>query len=123
MDITGDNIPEFLISLGDGGAYIDCLTLIRMENGEPVLALFKQKNGTISPYCFYEGASVMDGLTSKMIPSNNIIYMASWDWDEPNSSFHVTMEAYQWKEKTKTFDYDKDLSEEILLEYFSPFKY
>jgi hypothetical protein len=44
--------------------------------------------------------------------------MESWDFDEPKNSFNVTIEAYQWQEKTKTFDYDSDLSSKILHEDF-----
>jgi hypothetical protein len=44
-DVTGDGKPEALIDFGCCGAYTDEMTVMRMEDGKPVLALFQANHG------------------------------------------------------------------------------
>ena len=44
-DITADGVPEALVFFGVGGAFTSQLTLIRVEGGKPVVALFKDRAG------------------------------------------------------------------------------
>src|SRR5882724_10007148 len=57
-DITGDGVPEALVYLGTGGASTDENTVMRIENGEPVVARFRRRDGKISSMVFLQGASV-----------------------------------------------------------------
>ncbi len=116
-DITGDGIPEALVGLGQGGAYVGYLTLMRIETNRPMLAQFKKKDGKISPLMLLEGASVMNGKDVVMLPEKNVIYQGSWSRvikGEPYDKFSdCKVEAYQWNLHTKMFEFNQNLSNEI----------
>lgn len=116
-DITGDSVPEALVYLGQGGAYTTYLTLMRIENGKPVVAQFKQKDGKISPLIFLDGASVMNGESVVMLPEKNAIYAGHWSkvvGGEPYGGLsNCKVEAYQWNSQTRIFDFSQTLSNEI----------
>jgi hypothetical protein len=120
-DITGDGVPEALVDLGTGGAYTSFLTLMRIENGKPVVAEFKQKDGKISPLIFPQGASVMNGESVVMLQERNAIYAGHWSKSVTGIPFgsltDCDVEAYRWNSDTKTFDFDLNLSNEIRQEF------
>jgi hypothetical protein len=113
-DITGDGIPEALVTTGDGGAYTSDITLMRIENGKPVLARFKDRDGKVSSVDFAEGSSVMHGVTVEMMPEKHALYSGHWDMDSTGKRLSdCFVDAYQWNGSAKTFDYNSTLSTEL----------
>lgn len=114
VDITGDGIPEALINLGTGGATIDFLTLMRIENDQPVYASFKKKDGVISPMIFNVGAGGAGryGSNVEMLPDKNAIYYGEYS-QYGESTDYCFVDAYQWNPETKLFEYNPTLSKEI----------
>jgi hypothetical protein len=116
-DITGDGVPEALVYLGNGGAYTFYLTLMRIEDDKPVVAQFKQKDGKISPLMFLDGASVMNGESTVMLPDKKAIYTGHWSRAVSGTSSlslaNCSVEAYQWNSQTRNFDFSLSLSNEI----------
>lgn len=120
-DITGDGVKEAFIDLGSGGAYTGYLALMKIEDSRPVLAQFRQEDGTISPVLFLEGASVMNGEAVEMLSEKNAIYSGHWsksiDGEPFGSLTDCDAEAYQWNEQLKVFEFSKILSLEIRPEF------
>lgn len=117
VDITGDNVSEALVDIGSGGAYTEYLTLMLVKNGQPAVAEFKQEDGKISPLLFLVGASAMNGEDVEMLPEKNAIYSGHWSGTVQGNSFgNLTdcgVEAYQWNDSVKIFEFNAGLSEEI----------
>jgi hypothetical protein len=120
-DITGDNITEALIYLGQGGAYTSYLTLARLEEGQPIIAEFKKKNDTIAPFVFLEGASVMNGENVIMLPDKNVIYSAHWSRSVSGQPYgnltDCVVEAYRWDSGDRYFGFSQELSDELREDY------
>jgi len=118
VDVTGDGVPEVLVNLGTGGATTDLVTSMRIENGEPIAPLFKQKDGKISTLIFTTGAggSGRYGSTAEMLGNKNAIYSASYS-KYGESADYCRVEAYQWNSQTKVFEYNAGLSNEVQQEY------
>lgn len=116
-DITGDRIPEALISLGVVGAYTDYVTLVQMAGGKPVVARFKQKDGKVAPSIFLQGASVRHSQAVKMLPEKHAIYSAASRTDDDMRIRSCSAAAYQWNAATRTFDWSKTLSKQITESY------
>ncbi len=112
-EITGDSIPEALVNLGVGGAYSDELILMQVENGKPVIAKIKNKDGTISQLIAQSGASVRNGIAIKMSSEKKTIYYGTWNTDENGKIAETTMEAYQWNSKSKLFEFSSQLRDEM----------
>ncbi len=116
-DITGDGVPEALVFLGEGGAYTEYLTLVRIKDDIPVVAQFKKEDGEISPLMFLDGASVMNGASVGMLPEKNAIYSGSWSRSvegEPYGGLsNCIVEAYQWNPQAEVFDFSQSLSDEM----------
>ena len=107
VDITGDGVPEALVNTGDGGAYTDYLTLIRVEGNKPVLARFKEKDGSVRTKLFAKGSSVMHGETVETLPEKRALYVGHWDMDASGQQLATcTVEAYRWNSHSSTFDYN-----------------
>lgn len=121
-DITGDGIPEALVSLGSGGAYTGELVLARFENEKPVLSLFKQKNGKVSYIIFIDGASASNGEIVKMLPDKNAIYSGRYGINSAGKLEICGVDAYRWNRDTKIFEYNKTLSGEIQADFCAGLK-
>lgn len=118
VDITSDGISEALVNLGTGGATTGFLTLMRIENNKPVVALFKQKDGKVSHLIFSAGSggSGRYGSTVEMLENKNAVYSAGYSkYGESTDSCLV--EAYKWNSQTKIFEYNANLSNEIQQTY------
>jgi hypothetical protein len=110
-DITGDGIPEALVYTGDGGASTDFLVLMRIEDGKPVLAQFKDAHGKICDPGFLQGASVMHGDSTVMLPDEKAIYLGEYAMNSTATVFsRCSASAYRWNARTKAFDWDRTLS-------------
>jgi hypothetical protein len=120
-DITGDNMTEALIYLGQGGAYTSYLTLARLEEGQPIIAEFKKKDDTITSFIFLEGASVMNGENIIMLPDRNVIYSAHWSRVVSGQPYgdltDCGVEAYRWEPGNRYFEFSQELSDELREDY------
>ncbi len=117
-DITGDGVPEALINLGSGGAYVNFLTLMRLEDeseklAKPILAEFKKKDGEIGPRLFLIGASLNHELVTEMIPEKKLIYTLQRAYDEKREITECIVEAYIWNQENKIFEYSEKEKEVI----------
>lgn len=110
-DITGDNIPEFLVETGRGGASTISLALIQIENKKPRVAYFKLKNGTIDKIEFMTGSggSGRYGFDVEFNSSEKLIYSIGYSAYNTESDF-CDVEAYAWSEETKIFEYNEKMS-------------
>lgn len=118
LDITNDGIPEALVSLGSGGAATNLITLMRIEDDKPMVALFKQKDGKISPLVFIigSGGAGRYGYTVEMLNNKNSIYYGSYSKYGENTDY-CQVEWYQWNSQTKIFEYNEKLSAKMEQEY------
>lgn len=112
-DITGDGVPEALVYLGTGGASTDEMTVMRIENGEPVVARFRGRDGKVSSMVFLEGASVMHTDGVEMLPEQHAVYSLHYNYGNNGKLHECTGEAYQWNPDTKLFDYNHPLGKKL----------
>jgi hypothetical protein len=112
-DITGDGIPEALVDFGKGGAYTDYLTVVRFQDGRPVVAVFKQPDGKKGSSIFAEGSSVKNGITVKLHPESHAVFACEYSMKDDGHLEKCTGGAYLWNGRTATFEYDKRLSSRI----------
>ena len=113
-DITGDGVPEALVYTGDGGASTDFLAAMRIEDGTPVVARFKNANGKIADPGFLQGSSVTHGSSTEMLPEEKAIYLGGYFMNNTGTGLsRCNATAYRWNAKTKIFDWDRTLSKQI----------
>jgi len=112
-DITGDDIPEALVYLGEGGAYTDYVTVMRIEEGKAVVALFKEDHGKVSTRIFLQGASVRRGESVHMLPDKKAVYSMSASTDDYGREDTCGVGAYQWDAQRRIFVWNKLLSKQI----------
>jgi len=112
-DITGDGVPEALVHLGTGGASTDEITVMRIENGAPVVARFRSRDGKISSMVFLQGASVMHTDRVEMLPEQHTVYSLHYNYGSNGKLRQCTGEAYQWNTATKLLDYNYRLSKKL----------
>jgi hypothetical protein len=116
-DITGDGIPEALVWLGTGGASTSALTLMRIEDGRPVVALSKSREGKTEPLVLLEGASVMHSDIVDLLPKEQAVFHFSSQYMGDGRLGPCDGAAYRWNSHTKTFDYDSRLSTRLTQDY------
>jgi hypothetical protein len=117
-DVTGDGTPEALIDLGCCGAYTDEMTVMRMEDGKPVLALFRGSDGKISKRTFLDGASVIHGASVKLMPDRQAIFAGYWDMkSDGNRLGSCSGEAFRWNAEAKTFDFNLKLNGSLVQDF------
>jgi hypothetical protein len=114
-DITGDGIPEALVSIGEGRA--DISILMRIENNKPVIAQFR-RDGNLLPRTrtFTTGATAAMAQGVYLLPERNVIYDGEWRGIR-EGLIDCSTWAYQWNPQTKTFDFNQSLSSEIRIEF------
>ncbi len=124
-EITGDKTDEALVALGSSGAYAEYFTLMRinhanrdgtlLKNSKPVIAQFKQRDGSVGPLMFAEGSSVAHGETIELVPTTNAVYSGGWSLDPVNpDAVECNLDVYVWNEKTSLFEFNKPLSDSSL---------
>lgn len=113
-DITGDGIPEALVDLGEGGAYTSTLTLMRIEQGKPIPAKFKQRDAKVASLVFLEGSSVRNGESVNLVSDTQVIYSSAWGTDGEGTLNSCEVAAYKWNASTKVFEFNATLSQEIM---------
>lgn len=102
-----------LVDWCQAGAYMDQIVVMQLEDGRPVLSIFKNAHDKVEPdMIFGQGASVMHGADVKLAPEKNAIYDIRWDNDQ---KLHLTCaaDAYVWNEKAKDFSLDTELSKRV----------
>jgi hypothetical protein len=109
-DITGDGLSEAVVFFGLGGASTSQLTLMRMADGKPVVALFKDRAGKISPMVFLEGASVMHTDDVDLLRREHAVYSIHYNYGSNGKLHQCGGEAYTWNPQSKTFDYNSALT-------------
>jgi hypothetical protein len=102
-DVTGDGVSEALVWLGTGGATTSEMAVMRIENDKPVVALFKARDGKISPMTFLRGAGVLHGDNVQMLPEKRAIYSSHYSYDGSGKLDECTGEAYTWNFHDKMF--------------------
>lgn len=113
-DVTGDGVPEALIDFGCCGASTDEMTVMRIEGGKPVLALFREKDGKIAPGEFLEGASVMHGAAVKLNTKEHAVFYVCWNMNGKGTKLaDCGGQAYRWNAAAKRFDYHGALSTKL----------
>jgi len=113
-DVTGDGTSEALIDFGCCGAYTDEMTVMRIEHGTPVVALFRGKDGKVSSREFLEGASVMHGAAVELDTTEHAVFSVYWDMNSDGIKLaRCGGEAYQWNAASKRFDYNGRLSDRL----------
>lgn len=113
-DLTGQGALEALVYLGTGGASTDEMTLMRIEHDKPVLGLFRDRDGKVSPMVFLEGASVMHTNLVDLLPRKHSIYAIYYNYSSTNGKLdQCGGEAYTWNSHAKTFDYNLRLTNKI----------
>jgi hypothetical protein len=112
-DITGDGTPEALVFFGTGGASTSPVTLMRIENGKPIVALFKDRKRKIQPIVFLEGSSVTHSDQVDMLPNEHAVFYFHFQYRGNGRLGPCDGEAYRWRAPTKTFDYDSRLSKKL----------
>lgn len=124
-EITGDKTDEALIALGSSGAYAEYFTLMRinhanrngtlLRSSKPILAEFKQRDGSVGPLLFAAGSSVSHGETIELVPTTNAVYSGGWSIDPINpDAIECNLDVYVWNEKTSLFEFNKALSDSSL---------
>ncbi|WP_263366393.1 hypothetical protein [Edaphobacter bradus] len=117
-EVTGRGTLEALVDLGSGGAYTDAMTVMRMEDGRPVVALFRGKDGMVSSMVFLEGASVMHGKAVEMVRSEHAIFSGHWSRNSDGTKFGKCKgEAYRWNAAAKRFDFSQGLSNKLTRDF------
>ena len=112
-DITGDGVPEALVYLGGGGAYTDYVTVMRIEEGKAVVALFKEANGKVSAQIFLQGASARHGESVRVLPGQKAIYSMSTSTDDYGREDTCGVAAYRWDAHRRIFISNMLLSKQI----------
>jgi len=112
-DITGDGVPEALVYLGTGGASTDEMTVMRMEDHKPVLAVFRGRDGKVSPVVFLEGASVTHTDGVELLPEQHAVHAIHYNYSGNGKLHQCGGEAYTWNAQSKTFDYNSALTKNL----------
>ncbi len=112
-DLTGDNVPEYLIDLGAGGAATDSYAIVKVENNAPILPSFKEGNGKVSwaPLLSGTGGGGRYSSTFVLDAVNHAVYIKSFSL-YGDSTDYCSGKAYKWNESTGQFEYDQVLSAE-----------
>lgn len=110
-DLTiGKNMDEIaIVDMGTGGAYTEYYTICVPSGDKLVLANFKNKDGTIGPQMFSEGASVKHETKftiDQLSEYASYMYYYTIDRDDEGNIANITVDAYKWNTDTKMFEYD-----------------
>ncbi len=117
-DITGDGVPEALVWLGDGGAYVLRDILMKLEGGKPVVVSIREKDRKTILADFIDGSSVRNGHDILLLSDKRSIAQGSYMTDD---SFHklesCSVSAYEWNSKNNLFVFSQKLSSETAQSY------
>ena len=106
-------MPEALVYLGTGGASTDEMTVMRMEDHTPVLAVFIDRAGKASPVVLLEGASAMHGNGVQLLPEQHAVYAFHYNYGGNGKLDHCGGEAYTCNAQTKIFNFNTTLTKKL----------
>ena len=117
-DLTiGKNMDHIaIVDMGTGGAYTEYYTICVPSGDKLVLANFKNKDGTVGPHMFSEGASVKHETKftiEQLSEYASYMYYYTIDRDDEGNITNITVDAYRWNTDTKMFEYDNAAAEEF----------
>jgi len=112
-DLTGNETTEALVDYCHEGAYMDLAALIRLENGKPTVAKFRDEHGNAVDLSLMGGASVMHGAETKLLAKEHAVVLLRWDSDE-SDKFQCGGIAYVWNSHSKTFDIAPNFSADFV---------
>jgi hypothetical protein len=117
-DVTGEGTSEALIDFGCCGAYAHAMTVMRIEEGKPVVALFRGRDGKVASREFLEGASVMHGAAVELDTTEHAVFSGYWDVNSEGTKIaRCGGDAYQWNAAAKRFDYNGRLSDRLTKDF------
>jgi hypothetical protein len=114
---SGDAVSVALVAFCTGGAYTDSITAMRMDQGKPVLARFRDARGKNVEIEFLDGASAMHTVGVKLVAEKKGIYSYFADNDSEGKPAQCGVKAYVWNGRSRTFDLDPRLSKTASAEY------
>ncbi len=121
LDLTGDGIPEAIISGNGGNNSISFI--LRMENGKPLVTKMKQKNGSIVPIQLLELGRISGSMSYGILPSNDGFYTTAFvrKTDNENDEGELVCDreminAYVWKPSSRLFEWDANLTAKYISE-------
>lgn len=111
VDLTGDGILEAFVDMGTGGASVEYISLLRMENGAAVVARAKDIDGVIAPLQLFQGAAVLHSSDIGTVPKEGIVYQREFSYSpEDGTVSSCAIQAYAWNPESSLFAYDPDAS-------------
>jgi hypothetical protein len=118
-DFSGTSIA--LIDICPMGAYTESIAIMRLEEGQPVLARFRKANHEVDIESV-RGASVMHGRDINWARENQAIDVISWDNDGLDKAGIVKLQrcavdAYVWNANSKTLDWNAKLTKQTTRNY------
>jgi hypothetical protein len=84
----------------------DPLIVMRLEDGQPVLAEFRGTSGQPVAPEFMRNDSQLDARGVQLVPHGSAIVSTSDKRDEHNQALDCSVGAYVWNPHTKTFDWN-----------------
>jgi hypothetical protein len=114
---SGDAVSVALVDFCGRGAYTDSITAMRMDQGRPVAAEFRDGKGKKVEIEFLDGASAMHTVGVKLVAEKKGIYSYFADHDSAGRLATCGVKAYAWNGRSKTFDLDPRLSKTASAEY------
>ncbi|MFP4617063.1 MAG: hypothetical protein ACLFNR_02790 [Candidatus Paceibacterota bacterium] len=116
-DLTGDAIPEALVRTSCGATTCE-LVLLRMKDGVPKVADFKDKENEVVALSFSEGGGGAGryGSKTQLDEKRNSVRFSQY-WIYGNEDDRCESEVYRWDPETQVFEYSPTSSEEQTREY------
>jgi len=112
-DVTGNGAPDAIVEYCHMGAYTSDAVVMRLVNGKPVIARFREENGQIDNGGFLEGASAMHGEGVSLLSEEHAVYAIHWDTYSQGELSACSVRAFTWIEKTSTFEWDPSVASHV----------
>ncbi len=112
-DVTGDGVSEAIVAFGVGGASTSQVTVMRIQDGNPVVALFKDRAGKITPMVWADGASVMHTDGVDLLPNEHAVFAIHYNYGSNGKLHQCGGEAYTWNPRSKTFGFNPALTKKL----------
>lgn len=117
VELTGDDISEAIVDVGPiGTSSSHALTVMRLEQDEPVVALFTQAGDETQPMVFIHGINRYSGTAVGAIAEKRLVFYGGWLREEnnPDTFESCALKAYVWNEGEKSFVLNGDMSTELV---------
>ncbi len=122
VDLSGDGCTEVIVTTGNTGAYTAEYTILREENGNPIITELKEDSGQVVSVSIGSGASVRNQVGYKTLPQQNGFYTVqkNYDYQEQSNTPDLLeiladcdVNAYIWNSTTKLFEFDSNLAQSV----------